>query len=75
MRQYLIEFIFGFFLKNFKKNCGVDFFVLKGGNFFAESEGFEPPVRLPLHRISSAAHSTTLTTLQKDFFYDTKLEK
>lgn len=27
---------------------------------FAESEGFEPPVQLPVHRISSAAHSTTL---------------
>lgn len=27
----------------------------------AEKEGFEPPVRLPVHRISSAAHSTTLT--------------
>ena len=26
----------------------------------AESEGFEPPVQLPVHRISSAAHSTTL---------------
>jgi hypothetical protein len=23
-------------------------------------EGFEPPVQLPIHRISSAAHSTTL---------------
>ena len=26
----------------------------------AESEGFEPPEQLPVHRISSAAHSTTL---------------
>ncbi len=26
----------------------------------AESEGFEPPVQLPVHRISSAARSTTL---------------
>ena len=25
----------------------------------AESEGFEPPVQLPVHRISSAARSTT----------------
>lgn len=29
-------------------------------NLRAESEGFEPPVQLPVHRISSAAHSTTL---------------
>ena len=27
--------------------------------FFAEREGFEPPVQLPVHRISSAARSTT----------------
>ena len=26
---------------------------------FAEREGFEPPVQLPVHRISSAARSTT----------------
>ncbi len=26
----------------------------------AEKEGFEPPVQLPVHRISSAARSTTL---------------
>ncbi len=31
----------------------------------AEKEGFEPPVRLPVHRISSAAHSTTLTFFRK----------
>ena len=30
----------------------------------AESEGFEPPVQSPVHRISSAAHSTTLATFQ-----------
>ena len=29
----------------------------------AEKEGFEPPVPLPVHRISSAAHSTTLAFL------------
>ncbi len=29
----------------------------------AEKEGFEPPVPLPVHRISSAAHSTTLALL------------
>ena len=27
--------------------------------FFAEKEGFEPPEQLPVHRISSAARSTT----------------
>src|SRR3989344_2131048 len=27
---------------------------------FAEAGGFEPPIRLPVYRISSAAHSTTL---------------
>ena len=32
---------------------------------FAESEGFEPPVRLPVHRISSAALSTTQATFLK----------
>ncbi len=32
---------------------------------FAEREGFEPPVQLPVHRISSAAHSTTLASFQK----------
>ena len=28
----------------------------------AESEGFEPPEQLPVHRISSAARSTTPAT-------------
>ena len=31
----------------------------------AERVGFEPTVRLPVHRISSAAHSTTLPPLRK----------
>ena len=35
-------------------------------SFTAESEGFEPPVQLPVHRISSAAHSTTLAAFQSD---------
>ena len=34
----------------------------------AEREGFEPPVRLPLRRISSAIHSTTLPSFL--FHYD-----
>ena len=33
-------------------------------NQLAEREGFEPPVRLPVLRISSAARSTTLPPLQ-----------
>jgi hypothetical protein len=31
----------------------------------AEREGFEPPIRLPVCRISSAVHSTTLPPLQR----------
>ena len=31
----------------------------------AEREGFEPPIRLPVCRISSAVHSTTLPPLQQ----------
>ena len=30
----------------------------------AERVGFEPTVRLPVHRISSAAHSTSLPPLR-----------
>src|SRR5262245_29859769 len=33
--------------------------------YLAEREGFEPPVRLPVLRISSAARSTTLPPLRK----------
>ena len=52
-------------------NKGVYIKVLKNNNrllsgyysfhivSFAEREGFEPPVQLPVHRISSAARSTT----------------
>ncbi len=38
--------------------------IMKLDNCFvyAESEGFEPPVQLPVHRISSAARSTTPAT-------------
>jgi hypothetical protein len=36
----------------------------------AEREGFEPPVRLPVLRISSAARSTTLPPLQAVDFID-----
>ena len=42
----------------------------------AEREGFEPPVQLPVHRISSAARSTTpasfLESTQKPSFWDCK---
>ena len=33
-------------------------------SYSAEREGFEPPVQLPVHRISSAARSTTPASLQ-----------
>ena len=33
-------------------------------NILAEREGFEPSVQLPVRRISSAVHSTTLPPLQ-----------
>src|ERR1700683_3487725 len=33
-------------------------------NLVAEREGFEPPIRLPVCRISSAVHSTALPPLQ-----------
>ena len=33
-------------------------------NVVAEREGFEPPIRLPVCRISSAVRSTTLPPLQ-----------
>ena len=39
-------------------------FVRGGVLSGAEMEGFEPPVPLPVHRISSAAHSTTLAHLR-----------
>ena len=34
--------------------------LMSYGGLIAEEEGFEPPVLFPVHRISSAAHSTTL---------------
>ena len=44
--------------------------MIFGGHilFSAESEGFEPPVQLPVHRISSAAHSTTLAAFLRGTF-------
>src|SRR6266436_4196657 len=35
----------------------------------AEREGFEPPIRLPVCRISSAVHSTTLPPLHRTTIY------
>ena len=40
----------------------LDTFLLR--LLFAEREGFEPPEQLPVHRISSAARSTTPASLQ-----------
>ena len=34
-------------------------------SYVAEREGFEPPIRLPVCRISSAVHSTTLPPLRE----------
>ena len=34
----------------------------------AEREGFEPPEQLPVHRISSAARSTTPASFLHEFF-------
>lgn len=49
-------------IKTFVRFCDFLFRCLSDylKRFSAESEGFEPPVQLPVHRISSAAHSTTL---------------
>ena len=38
--------------------------MVAGGRVEAEREGFEPPIRLPVCRISSAVHSTTLPPLR-----------
>ncbi len=43
---------------------GVDCAVAQNSSDPAEREGFEPPVQLPVHRISSAARSTTPASLQ-----------
>ena len=47
-------------IKN-KRYRFLDTFLLRG---LAEREGFEPPVQLPVHRISSAARSTTPASFQ-----------
>lgn len=51
--------------------------MIFGGHilFSAESEGFEPPVQLPVHRISSAAHSTTLAAFLRSSFASTNVGK
>ena len=45
---------------------GVCFAICWFSAFVAEKEGFEPPVQLPVHRISSAARSTTPASLLED---------
>jgi hypothetical protein len=42
--------------------------TVRDGNL-AEREGFEPPIRLPVCRISSAVHSTTLPPLRPIVIY------
>ena len=51
--------------------------MIFGGHilFSAESEGFEPPVQLPVHRISSAAHSTTLAAFLRSLFASANVGK
>src|ERR1700720_2174885 len=39
--------------------------IFPKGQRVAEREGFEPPIRLPVCRISSAVHSTTLPPLRE----------
>ena len=49
--------------------AGLGFFwlgELRSPFLCAESEGFEPPVQSPVHRISSAARSTTPATFQEE---------
>jgi hypothetical protein len=51
----------------YKQACGAGIFwpgELCSPFLRAESEGFEPPVQSPVHRISSAARSTTLATFR-----------
>jgi hypothetical protein len=50
------------FLLIIQRDCGRR--GIYGDNQLAEREGFEPPIRLPVCRISSAVHSTTLPPLQ-----------
>ena len=49
--------------------------LLSQTNLRAESEGFEPPVQLPVHRISSAARSTTLAAFLRSSFATTNVGK
>lgn len=52
--------------------------MIFGGHilFSAESEGISnPPVQLPVHRISSAAHSTTLAAFLRSSFASTNVGK
>src|SRR5690242_18591450 len=46
----------------FQRDCDAQRISVANG--LAEREGFEPPIRLPVCRISSAVHSTTLPPLQ-----------
>src|ERR1700720_4707703 len=41
--------------------------IFPKGQRVAEREGFEPPIRLPVCRISSAVHSTTLPPLHRSY--------
>ena len=49
--------------------------MIFGGHILFSAEGFEPPVQLPVHRISSAAHSTTLAAFLRSSFASTNVGK
>src|SRR5712672_1374474 len=54
-------------MPDFQELCGR--WRTAGNRYMAEREGFEPPIRLPVCRISSAVHSTTLPPLHSIVIY------
>jgi hypothetical protein len=54
-------------MPDFQELCGR--WRTAGNRYVAEREGFEPPIRLPVCRISSAVHSTTLPPLRRTVIY------
>src|SRR5260370_7952756 len=54
-------------MPDFQELCGR--WRTAGNRYMAEREGFEPPIRLPVCRISSAVHSTTLPPLHRTVIY------
>src|SRR5215470_14003781 len=54
-------------IQDYQVTCG--HLWTMGNGVLAEREGFEPPIRLPVCRISSAVHSTTLPPLHPTVIY------